>query len=329
MNKQYSQLTDKERYSIDLLLQENYIQKEIAERLGRSESTVSREINRNKLEGKYISERAIKLTTMRRFRERKSKFTERVENIIREKLEIGHAPEQISAFLAQKIIFISHELIYQHIDHDKKKGGTLYKLLPRRGEKYKKRNIKNRGRIWKKAKERNPISERPAVASQKTEVGHWEGDTVESRGHKGGIATLVDIKSKYTIIRKVMNKSSEEMKNAIVSSFINYGSVIKTLTLDNGTEFALHDKIEEELKTKVYFANPYSPWERGLNENTNGLIRRFYPKGTDFSTVTDEELLRVQSLLNERPRKTLDYKTPKEVFTSELLMRKEYQKILQ
>jgi transposase, IS30 family len=117
------------------------------------------------------------------------------------------------------------------------------------------------------------------------------------------------------------------MKDAIINAFKKTPEIIKTLTLDNGTEFALHDKISKELNTSIYFANPYSPWERGLNENTNGLIRRFYPKGTDFSGVTEEEILRVQNLLNERPRKTLGFKTPKEVLTKELFNQKEYLQI--
>jgi len=328
MGVKYNQLKDKERYIIELLLQEGYSQKAIAERLYRSESTISREIRRNTYNGRYLAEQSIEMAKGRCFTEHKPKLTEAIKNMIIEKLEIGYSPEQISAVLRSSQIFISHELIYQHIDKDRKSGGTLYKLLPRRGEKYKKRNIKNKRIVWKKAAVRQSIDERPSIVKEKIEVGHWEGDTVESCGHKGGIATLVDIKSKFTIIKRVNNKSSEEMKNAITSSFANHGSIVKTITLDNGTEFAMHDKIEKTLGAKVYFAHPYSPWERGLNENTNGLIRRFYPKGTDFSAVTDEELLRVQHLLNDRPRKTLGFKTPKEVLTSELLNRTEYMKLL-
>ena len=166
---------------------------------------------------------------------------------------------------------------------------------------------------------RKPLSERPSIAAEKVEIGHWEGDTVESKSHRGGIATLVDIKTKYTVIRKVRDKSSEKMKDAILESFIGCPELIKTLTVDNGSEFALHDKISKELNAKVYFANPYSPWERGLNENTNGLIRRFYPKGTDFSMISERELVKVQNLLNDRPRRTLGLKTPKELFIKKIL----------
>ena len=200
-------------------------------------------------------------------------------------------------------------------------------LLPHRGKKYKKCNIKTRNKTWKKAAVRKAISERPSIAAEKIEIGHWEGDTVESKRHRGGIATLVDIKTKYTIIRKVRDKSSEKMKDAILESFIGCPELIKTLTVDNGSEFALHDKISQELNTEVYFANPYLQ-ERGLNENTNGLVRRFYPKGTDFSMISARELVKVQNLLNERPRKTLGFKTPKELFTKEILKKEEFRILL-
>ena len=327
MISEYTQLSYKERYRIELSVQANHTQKDIALILGRSESTISREINRNGNDDNgYFADNAHVLALERCNRILQDKFTLKAKSIIEDELQIGSSPEQISSILRKENIFISHELIYQYIDKNRKSGGTLFRLLPRRGEKYKRRNIKNSRRVWKTAVKRNPISERSPIVSDKTEIGHFEGDTVESRNHKGGIATFVDIKSKLVIIRKVSNKSSLEMKNTVINAFENSCGMLKTLTLDNGTEFALHDEISKTLKTKVYFANPYSPWERGLNENTNGLIRRFYPKGTDFSKVTTDEILRVQNILNNRPRKTLGYKTPKEVFITGLRKEKVYRK---
>jgi transposase, IS30 family len=324
----YSQLNIEERYSIGGLIQCCSTQKDVAFALGRHPSTVCRELKRNSLEtGKYSAGKANKQALIRCKRDLLDKFTFKAKSIIEDKLQIGFSPEQISSVLKDENIFISHELIYQYIDKDRKSGGSLYRLLPRRGEKYKNRNIKISKKIWKTAVKRNPISERPIIASEKVETGHFEGDTVESRNHKGGIATFVDIKSKFVIIRKVKDKSSEEMKHTIVNAFKNSYEILKTITLDNGTEFALHDEISTELNTDIYFANPYSPWERGLNENTNGLIRRFYPKGTDFTEVTVSEIQRVQNLLNDRPRKTLGYKTPKQVFIEGLPGRKTYCKI--
>lgn len=321
MCQKYSQLTIRERYTMEYLIQDGRTQNHIAERLGRDKSTIFRELSRNKNDdGVYHAEEADFLSRDRRGRERFRHFTELVKSIMEEKLIIHWSPEQISAYLRNKLgIRISYELIYQYLAFDRKQGGELYKLLPHRGEKYKKRNLKTRPRIWKTAKKRKSIDNRPPIAAERREIGHWEGDTVESKGHQGGIATFVDMKSKYLIIRKVDDKSSVNMKNAVVSGFKNCSDIVKTITLDNGTEFALHDQMEKELGTQVYFAHPYSPWERGLNENTNGLVRRFYPKGTDFSEYTDEDILQVQNLINDRPRKTLNYQTPKEVLSEELL----------
>jgi len=330
MCKNYTQLTIKERYTIEDLIQEGKPQNHIAEKLGRSTSTISRELTRNRdKHGIYHAENAGVLAKNRCRRESFQKFTEFVISIIEDKLIDHWTPEQISGHLKDhENVYISYELIYQYLAFDRKQGGKLYKLLPHRGDKYKKRNLKTRKRIWKDAKARKSIDDRPSVVAEKSEIGHWEGDTVESKGHQGGIGTFVDIKSKFLIIRKVKNKSSLEMKNAVIRAFKHYSDIVKTMTLDNGTEFALHDQIEKDLKTQVYFAHPYSPWERGLNENTNGLIRKFYPKGTDFSEVSDADILRVQNLINERPRKSLNYKTPKEVLFKDLLSKNSYSNIL-
>ena len=201
------------------------------------------------------------------------------------------------------------------------------KYLPHRGEKYKKRNIKTR-RVWKSAVKRKPISERQHKTLLKKEIGHWEGDTVESKCHRGGIGTFVDMKSKFVIIRKVRDKSSLEMKDVILKAFSVYPEIIKSLTVDNGNEFALHDKISLGTGASVYFADPYSPWERGLNENTNGLIRRYYPKGTDFNRIPDYELAKTQSLLNSRPRKILEFRSPIEVFTEDVLKQEKFKEML-
>jgi len=266
----------------------------------------------------------MKMAAERRKRVIPSRFTEKAKNLIKEKLKMGWSPEQISARLKRDHkIKISYELIYQYIDKDRKNGGNLYNYLPHRGKKYKKRNIKTR-KVWKSAVKRKPISERPAKVAKKKEIGHWEGDTIVGKDHRGGLGTFVEMKSMYTVIRKVRDKSSEEMKNAILKSFNGCSDIMKTLTVDNGTEFALHDKISEGLGTGVYFATPNSPWERGLNENTNGLIRRIFPKGTDFTRVSEREIIRVQYLLNNRPRKRLNFMTPKEVFIKEIMKIEKY-----
>lgn len=330
MAKKYTQLTEKERYRIEILIQEGYSNNKIAEKLGRDKSTIGREIRRNsKGRNVYSSEEADNLSSERCKRELPSKFTDIAKDVIEEKLKVGWSPEQISIYLKQEnIVSVSHELIYQYIDIDRKSGGILYKFLPRRGNRYKKRNIKVRAKIQKKAAKRISISERPGKRILKKYIGHWEGDTIEGKGHRSGLGTFVDMKSKYTIIRKLKDKSSEEMKNALIDSFINCTELINTLTVDNGGEFALHNEIGSELGATVYFANPYSPWERGLSENTNGLIRRFFPKGTDFNRISEREILKVQDLLNSRPRKTLGFKTPKQVFAKEMLKEEKYRLML-
>lgn len=329
MALKYTQLTLKERYNIEFLIQAGFSNKAIALRLCRDKSTIGREIKRNSDNREsYSAETADVSAKSRCGRELSSKFTAFVKDKIIDKLTIKWSPKKISAWLKIEYnIFISHELIYQYINDNRKSGGTLYKLLPCRGKKYKKRNIKTR-KVWKKVPMRMYISDRPAKEKLKQEIGHWEGDTVESKGHRGGLGTFVDMKSKYVVIRKLRDKSSEEMKNAIVDSFKNCPELIRTLTVDNGSEFALHDDVRKELKSNVYFADPYSPWQRGLNENTNGLIRKFYPKGTDFSKISERDILKVQDLLNSRPRDILGFKTPKQVFAKEVFKEKKYRKML-
>ncbi len=330
MKRRYSQLTLKERYTIDELKQSGHTQNFIAEKLGVDKSTISRELRRNKDDlCEYVAETANNLTRARRTRTRFRKITKEFEGVIEEQLIVFCTPEQISAHLRNSYgVLVSHELIYQYIGYKRAAGEKLHLLLPHRGDKYKKRNLKTPKRNWKTAKKRRSIDDRPAAANEKREVGHWEGDTVEGKAHKGGLGTFVDRKSMFLVMGKVVDKSSEAMKEMIVGRFRHYPEIVKSITVDNGTEFALHDEVEAKLKTRVFFAHPYSPWERGLNENTNGLIRRFYPKGTDFSEYSDADISRVQNLLNDRPRKTLGYKTPKEVFYEGVRIGKSSQMIM-
>ena len=330
MSKKYSQLTLRERYTIDDFSQPGHTQSFISEKVGFNKSTISRELRRNKNDlGDYVAETASELSKARRKRVRFRAITDEAAREIEEKLIDHWTPEQISAHLRIEFhIFASYELIYQYIAFDRGNGGKLHRLLPHRGDKYKKRNVKTSRRNWKEAKKRKSIEDRPAMANDKKEIGHWEGDTVEGKAHKGGLGTFTDRKSMFLVMGKVADKSSESMKNMIIEHFRHYPLIVKSMTVDNGTEFALHDEIEKALKTKVYFAHAYSPWERGLNENTNGLIRRFYPKGTDFSEYSDADILRVQNSLDDRSRKTLNWKTPRQVLYEELRANNSYQGIM-
>jgi len=319
MGKEYSQLTMEERYHLKFLLQGGMSRKAIAEELRRHRTTIDRELIRNRSpDGSHDPELASDLSSNRRRRGRFRNVSKEVSEYIRGSLEIGWSPEQISGRMESEIeVRVSYERIYQYIDADRRVGGCLFAHLPRRGEKYKKRNLSAARRVWKRSKKRRSIDERPVRASVAIECGHWEGDTIVGKGHKGGLLTLVDRKAKQVLIRKVPDLRSETLADTVVDCFRGCPGLAKTITFDNGVEFASRDRIERELRARVYFAHPYSPWERGLNENTNGLIRRFFPKGTDFRLCEDEEIQRVRNLLNGRPRKALDFKSPREVLTSD------------
>ncbi|RSD28576.1 IS30 family transposase [Vibrio pectenicida] len=226
-------------------------------------------------------------------------------------------PDVISGELNLKHdIQISESTIYRYIQRDREQGGLLYQLLPHRGKPYKTHsgsgdrvNIKNRV----------GIENRPEIADEKTELGHFEIDTIFGAGQKSFLLTLVDKMSKSVVIRKLANKQA----NTVVEAFKDvHGSTFydfKTLTSDNGSEFAAHEDIADITGSDFFFARPYHSWERGLNEHTNGLIRRFYPKGTDFNKVSEEEIAELEHILNTRGRASLGYRSPNDVFLEHLM----------
>ena len=276
----YTQLTTRERYLLDYFLQEGFSVSDISDVLGRHRSTIYREINRNSgSDGIYRPEDAETKAKSRRARSSLKIFDfKMVRDEVKYHLSRGCSPEQIARRRLSDLGFsASHELIYQYIDRDRKNGGDLYLTLPRRGRKYKKRNIKVGYKAPKvAAAPKRSIEFRPARAAAALECGHWEGDTVVGKGHRNGLLTLVDRRGMFTLVRRLPDLKSETVMEAVVNCFANSPGLAKTLTFDNGVEFALHSRIEELLRTRVYFTHPYSPWERGLNENTNGLIRCFF-----------------------------------------------------
>ena len=221
------------------------------------------------------------------------------------------SPEQVAAELP-----ISHETLYQHIYADKAAGGALWRNL-RCQKKRKKRyasGVERRGQIVG----RRPIHERPANVELRRTVGHWEGDTVIGAGHKQAIVTLVERKSGYAVLMKVNHKTSELVSAAVIKKLEPIRDRVKTITFDDGKEFAEHARIDEALGSTTYFADPFSSWQRGSNENFNGLLRQYIPKKRPLSTVTDEELKMIERRLNNRPRKRLGFKTPNQVFHESL-----------
>lgn len=226
-------------------------------------------------------------------------------------LGLQWSPEQIAGKLP-----VSHETLYLHVYADKANGGKLWKNL--RCQKQKRKRYAGgqdrRGQI----PNRRPLSERPGHIEDRKQVGHWEGDTVIGANHKQAIVTVVERKSGYAVIAKVENKTADLVSAAIVNRLKPFGKKVKTLTFDNGKEFCGHGKIDEALGSTSYFARPFASWERGSNENFNGLLRQYVPKKRSMESITDEEIRMIENRLNNRPRKRLGFRTPSEVFHQSL-----------
>lgn len=307
----YTQLTREERYQIYALKTAGHDQAEIARVLGRHKSTISRELTRNRGLRGYKPKQANNIALSRRQAKPAPRILPeswaRVERLLRE----HWSPEQISNWLRQEeSIHVSPEWIYQYILRDKQAGGDLHRYLRCQRQRKKRYGSPNRrGRIIG----RKSIEERPEIVNQRSRIGDWEADTVI--GKRGGpvLVTLVERKTRLSVISKASSRTAQEVKTVILKHLAPFGSLVQTLTYDNGREFAFHQEIDKELGTNGYFAHPYHSWERGLNENTNGLIRQFFPKGKDLSTVTVEEVQKVMDKLNNRPRKCLGFKTPNQV----------------
>lgn len=314
----YTHLTEDERYHIDEMLRQGYLQKDIAANLGRCPSTLSRELKRNRGKRGWRPRQAHDLATERLHQRGVSnvaKVSDEAWTFAKSKLETEQwSPEQITGRLkSQSKPGISHETIYRRILEDKVSGGSLYKHLRCKKQRKKRYGKISAGRGC--IPNRKDIDERPDVVDNRNRIGDWEGDTVIG-SHKGGavLATMVERKTRYAIAAKSKNKTTSSVTSAINHAMSTLSSLVKTLTLDNGKEFSNHESISSTLGCDVYFAKPYHSWERGLNENTNGLLRQYFPKKTKFDEISDEEIQAVVNKINNRPRKCLNYKTPAEEF---------------
>jgi len=314
--RNYRQLTSGERYALSALRKQGHSQAEIARALGRDRSTISREVRRNSADRAGRTYRPALADDFARWRRassrRNQRFTDADWDIVIKHLRMEWSPEQIAGRLSKDgTLCISHETIYRYIWRDKRRGGSHYKLLRQAGKKRRKRYgaYDSRGRL---AGKRN-ISERPAVVEDRSELGHWEIDTVLG-STRPCVVTLVERKIGFLIIGKLRNRTVAEL-NRVAIQLINSAPVpILTITADNGTEFHGYKLIEAETGALVYFANPHHSWERGTNENTNGLIRQYLPKRTSLARVTQTRCARIADKLNNRPRKRLDFLTPKECY---------------
>lgn len=303
----YHHLTGEERYQISALNKAGHSQIEIAELIGRSPATISRELRRNRGERGYRPKQAHRRACQRRqvsaCNARRISASDWLE--IEAKLREDWSPEQVSGTTG----LASTEAIYLHVYEDKRAGGDLHTHL--RGQKKRRKRYGSgrdrRGQI----PNRTPISERPAVVDERARLGDWEGDLVIGHGHSGAIVTLVERRTQAVLIRKVDTKASDAVRRAMSRMLRKFKPVSHTLTLDNGKEFSQHERLSKDLNIRTYFADPYASWQRGLNEQINGLIRQYLPKRRRFDDISDEELALIEKKLNNRPRKMLGFNTPK------------------
>jgi len=310
--RKYCQLNQHHRKKIDEFLLYDYSYSEIALKLGFDKSTISREIKRNSHNGKYYPVKAHKLTKQRQSAAYKNKkVTREMEDTIEELIETDWSPEQITNWCKKRNIdILSHEMIYQYIYKDERNGGKLYTHLRHFG----KRRKKYGGERLSTIKNKRRISDRPKIVEDKSRIGDWEIDTVIGANHEGAIVTIVERKSKYFLSKQVDQKTADNVKMATIELLKPVADKVFTITSDNGLEFAHHEEIAKELKCEFYFADPYSSWQRGLNENTNGLLRQYFPKGISLKDIDNKDVDDAVNKINDRPRKSLKYNTPNSIF---------------
>ncbi len=316
----YKQLTLKQRYQISAFLKADFNLTEIAGKIGVHKSTVSREIKRNRGPDKYGPEKADSRASFnKKYFHKHSKRTSEMISFINVKLGDEWSPEQIYGYCKKYgITMISHEAIYQYIKEERIKGRSLYLHLRRKGKK-KRQSKKNekRGKI----KNRISIDKRPSIVDKRFRAGDFEGDLIVGKDNKGAIVTLVDRVTKLTIAKILPNKSARTTTDAIIELLQPLKEFVHTITFDNGKEFAFHEEIATKLNADVYFAHPYHSWERGTNENTNGLIRQYLPKDSSFKDVRKQDIQRIIRKLNLRPRKSLGFDHPAGVFEKMCIQR--------
>ena len=329
VRKKNGRLTHKERIQIETLLDENKSKAYIAKTLNRARSTITREVNKwvQSDKDKYSADLAhwnAKDDYLNKRNLDKISTYKQLKFYVYKGLLSNWTPEQIAGRIKEKypndsIMSISHESIYRYIyTHPQASlNKKLIKLLVRKKTR-RKPSKKKRG-TGSKIINQVSIDNRPKHIDLRNEIGHWEGDLIIGKNHKSAIGTIVERKSRYTIIIKLNSKKSDEVAKMFSKKLNQLNPLFKkTMTYDNGIEMAKHEKITQKTGMKIYFAHPYSSWERGTNENTNGLIRRYLPKGTDFNEINEKMLQIIQEKLNNRPRKIIGYKTPKEIMDSEL-----------
>lgn len=313
-------LTLEQRYKIEAYKNTGISISQIAEFVGKDKSVISREIRRNADQrcGVYKADLADKKANIRhKTKNKKCTFTADVEVNVLYYLTNDYSPEQaVGRAKIDNVEMVSTETIYQYIWLDKRKGGVLYKHLRSKGKKYKKRgHLKDKRGI---ITGRVDISQRPEIVDKKRRLGDLEIDLVIGKNHKGALLTINDRVSGMLFMDKIDSKEASVIEAKTIELLQDWKPLIKTITSDNGKEFANHKSIAETLEIDYYFAKPYHSWERGANENLNGLVRQYFPKKTNFDSITKQETEKVIHILNNRPRKRFGYKTPNEIFAEKL-----------
>lgn len=314
----YTQLTRDQRYQIYALLKAGQNQTQIAAIVACHKSTISRELRRNRGYKGYRPLQAQTLAQGRRYHSHPPRIAAPTWATVELLLRHQWSPEQIAGRLQlEREPTVSHQWIYQYIYADKQRGGKLYRQL-RSQKKQRKRYGGHPRRV--QIPNRISIEARPAIVASKLRLGDWEADTIIGARHRGAILSCTERKSKLTLLRRLASKGAWEVKRNLIELLSPCADQVHTITVDNGKEFSDHKDIAAVLQAQIYFAHPYCSWERGLNENTNGLIRQYFPKKSDFAQITAADVNRVAARLNNRPRKTLGFRTPNEVFFNQQLV---------
>jgi IS30 family transposase len=288
-----------------------YSQTEMAAELGVHKATIGRELSRNTGGNGYRPQQAQRLAQARR-QKAKPRIAPETWQLVVDKLQLDWSPEQVAGWLGKhKGLQISHEWIYQYVYAESRAGGALYQHL--RSQKKRRRRLKGQDRRGQLPARRS-IEARPAIVDTRSRIGDWEVDTLIGQDRRQAIVSLTERKSRFGLLGKVPQHSAELVRRQVVQLLHPFQDKAKTLTGDNGKEFAQHQAIAAALDADFFFAHPYASWERGSNENMNGLVRQYLPKRTDFSQVTAAQLNEIMDRLNLRPRKCLGFRTPFEVF---------------
>ncbi len=311
MNEKYHRLRAEDRKVIHNLRKGGSTQAAIAVAIGSTQGTVSKELSRNCGDRGYRPREATRIS-----RERARAKTPRAKSVVGDvradveaRLRLKHSPEQISGKLGKQGVAVSHESIYKHVERDKNDGGNLWKNLRINGKRrYRRRSKVGRG---DKIRDRVDIDERPDEVAKRSRYGDWEADLIQGGADSGFLLSVYERKSRVGKLYRLEAKNSSETAIGLVTILREFD--VKTITYDNGLEFARHGFVNELLASESYFCKPYSSWEKGGVENYNGLVRQYFPKGYDFRKITPERLEEVENEINDRPRKTLDYACPNDL----------------